>query len=290
MSPDKTSIHPDTSIQDVALRVPSLERSQAFYTEILGLQPQARENQVLKLGPKGGPSIVILIEDPSARPPANRTTGLYHMAIRVPTRRDLAATLARLIQARWPLQGFADHQVSEAIYLGDPDGNGIEVYRDRPRESWAFQNGQVQMTTDPLDTDSLLGELTGQPVHSTEMPAGTVMGHVHLKVAHIPEAVNFYTEVLGFELMQRYGPSAAFVAAGGYHHHIGMNIWTSAGAPPPTPQAAGLSYFTVHLPDTNSLEALRTRLRSAQIPAEERASTVIIQDPSGNTVVLAAPD
>ncbi len=181
------------------------------------------------------------------------------------------------------MQGAADHLVSEALYLADPDGNGIEIYRDRPREDWPRRNGQIQMATDPLDAEGILAELSPDAEPWQGIDPGTRLGHMHLKVAHIPEAQSFYCDVVGFDLVTRYGPSAAFVSAGGYHHHIGMNTWESAGASAPAPGSVGLRYYEILLPEQAELEQLSLRLQNAGWPFQMTADDLVVDDPSGNT-------
>jgi catechol 2,3-dioxygenase len=226
-----------------------------------------------------------LTEQPEARS-VSGTTGLYHFAILVPDRPALARSLRRIANSRTPVQGFADHGVSEAIYLPDPDGNGVEIYRDRPRAEWPVENGQLQMITDPLDIDDLLAEAAGQFAPESGLPPKTTLGHIHLHVAHIGLAEVFYRDLLGFELMQRYGPTASFLAAGGYHHHVGVNTWAGAGAPPPPEDAIGLGWFTISLPDQVELEKVAARLREAGLTPEERTEGLFLRDPSQNGLML----
>jgi catechol 2,3-dioxygenase len=185
------------------------------------------------------------------------------------------------------LQGFADHGVSEAVYLTDPDGNSIEIYRDVPRSQWPYRDGQLQMVTDPLDVQGVLAELEADPApDAVGMHPDTTIGHIHLRVADIQASEDFYCKLLGFDLVQRFGPSARFVSAGGYHHHIGFNIWESAGAPPLPPGAVGLRYFTICLPDPAELTRLTGRLRQAGLPLEEAQGGVLLHDPARNAVLL----
>jgi catechol 2,3-dioxygenase len=209
---------------------------------------------------------------------------LYHFAILVPSRAHLARALRRLVDTRTRLQGAADHGVSEAIYLADPDGNGIEIYRDRPRPEWPVIDGRLHMGVDPLDLEALVDESDDE---STALAPGTVVGHVHLHVSDLAAARRFYVDVLGFELMQRYGPSALFVSAGGYHHHIGLNTWAGVGAPPPPPGAIGLRQFIVKMPNAAALEEIGTRLREAAIPVETIGEAILTGDPSSNAILFA---
>lgn len=277
-------IHPDTSIGTVSLRIENLERSIAFYTTGLGFDINQVEENHASLG-VGERDLILLTESAGARQ-AYSTTGLYHFAILVPTRLDLAKSLRQLAASEIAVQGFADHLVSEAIYLSDPDGNGIEIYRDRPRSEWEFQQGHLQMDTLPLDLDSLMSELKSDPQPWNGLDKGTRIGHIHLKVANVKEAEEFYTNILGFDLMTRYGPSAGFVSAGRYHHHIGFNTWNSLGAPPPPADAIGLRWFSLELPDNQALDQLLENIRNAQVATKIGPEGNFVSDPSGNQILL----
>jgi catechol 2,3-dioxygenase len=269
------SIHPDTTVGPVDLVVADLGRAEQFYREVLGFKQLSRQDSTLMLTADGAAPLLILHERPGARPKPRRATGLYHFAILTPTRRDLARSLRRLAEAQWPISGASDHLVSEALYLDDPDGNGIEIYRDRPRAEWPRSGGRVQMATDPLDFDGVIGELEGDDQPWDGLAAGTTIGHVHLHVADLRAAEAFYQGVLGFDMIMNIG-SALFVSAGGYHHHLGLNTWAGVGAPPPLPDAAGLRHFAIVLPD----------LRDAGIAIEETGEGLLIRDPSQNGVLL----
>lgn len=280
----ETHIHPGTHIGAIHLTVADLDRALAFYQNVLGFKVHRLTEDTAHLG-AGGPDLLVLVAQPGARP-AHGVTGLYHFAILVPSRRDLARSLKRLAETRAPVEGFADHKVSEAIYLSDPEGNGIEIYRDRPRNTWYDSQGRLHMTTDPLDLEDLIAELRDDHEPWAGLKPETIIGHIHLRVASIPQAEAFYRDVLGFGLMARYGPAAAFLSAGGYHHHIGVNTWGSLGAPPPPPDATGLRAFDIVLPNREEMLRVVDRLRAAGIPAEEREAGFLVRDPSHNGLRL----
>jgi catechol 2,3-dioxygenase len=275
----------DLKLGDVRLAVSDLDRSIAYYQGSLGFQLHRRENDTAYLG-AGEADLLVLTQQPDAQP-SGRTTGLYHFAILVPSRLELARVLQNLINAQTPISGFADHAVSEAIYLSDPDDNGIEIYRDRPRSEWYDQNGKFLLTTIPLDVDGILAELEGQENSAwTGLAKGTLLGHMHLKVGTLAEANHFYCEVLGFDLMIRM-PGALFISAGGYHHHLGLNIWESAGAPPPPPNAVGLRGFTVLLPDQAALDEVKARIQGSGLPIDDHGVGFTVRDPFNNAVIFA---
>jgi len=214
-----STIHPDTVLGYVHLTVSDMGQSLDFYQQSLGMTIHRREGNTAYLG-AGQADLLMLTENREARQ-VRGTTGLYHFAILVPSRVELAQSLKRIAEMRTPVEGFADHLVSEAIYLPDPDGNGIEIYRDRPRAEWQYSGNQLKMATDPLDIDGVMAELQGNNGEWSGMHSDTVIGHIHLHVANIAQAEAFYNGVLGFDLVLRYGPSASFLSAGGYHHQIG---------------------------------------------------------------------
>ena len=276
-------IDPGTTIGAVHLTVSDLRRSVRFYETHLGFAVHRRDDRTAWLG-AGGPDLLILSQCETA-PRVRGTTGLYHFAILVPSRDDLARSLRRLVATDTIMQGAADHGVSEALYLADEDGIGIEIYRDRARAQWPVVGGELRMGADPIDLEALLAE-AGRADSGAGLPAGTVIGHVHLHVSRLDEARAFYVDVLGFELMQRYGPSALFVAAGGYHHHIGLNTWAGVGAPPPPSGAIGLRHFVVRLPDEAARGAVLDRLRGAGVKTQPLEGGMLIHDPAKNAILL----
>lgn len=277
-----------TALGPVRLRVADLDGVAAFYRRAIGLHDLPPGDGVVRLGTPGGTPLVELAGDPSApeRPP--RSTGLFHLAILVPSRADLAQAVHRVTGAGWGFSGAADHLVSEALYLNDPEGNGIEIYRDRPRDQWAHRDGELEMGTLAIDLDGVLGALPAGTADEG-MPDGTVIGHMHLQVRDVPEAEAFYNGVLGFDVMVRGYPGALFVAAGGYHHHLGLNTWGTRGAAAPPAGSRGLDHYRIHLPARADLDAVAARLAdSGHVPVPD-ADGIRVADPSGNAVVVAAP-
>lgn len=286
-APAASAIAPETRMGAVHLTVADLDRSVAYYEQAIGLRVHNRAGGRARLG-TGGEDLLVLDELPGARP-AHGHAGLYHFALLVPQRADLARWLAHAVRERVPLVGLSDHFVSEAIYLSDPDDHGIEIYWDRPRDAWEGQVAQ-RMTTLPLDVPSLLGELAdpaAEPFNG--LPAGTTMGHVHLRVADVARTVGFFRDVLGFALMATFGAQAAFLSAGGYHHHVGANIWESAGRGQPPPETATLVRATVVLPSAAEVERLAAAAaRAGQEPEPLGDAGVLVRDPSGNALGLTA--
>jgi catechol 2,3-dioxygenase len=282
-------IPPDTSIGKVRLRVADLDDLTAFYERVIGLEAVEREGDVARLGAVDGEHVIELVGAPDAPPAPSFSTGLFHLAILVPDRAELARSLRRVAGAGWRLTGASDHLVSEALYLRDPEGNGIELYRDRPREQWGRDGGELRMATLPLDLEAVLGELGDSDEAANGMPAATTMGHVHLQVADIPAAEGFYHGALGLDVTVRSYPGALFLAAGGYHHHLGVNTWQSQGAPPPPEGALGLDRYELVLPSPDERDAAAERLAESGDPVRLEEG-VLATDPSGNRVLLTSGD
>jgi catechol 2,3-dioxygenase len=311
-APARAEIDAAARMGAVHLAVSDLERSIAYYERAIGLSVRERGAGRALLG-AGGEDLLVLVEQPGARP-SRGFCGLYHFALLLPERLDLARWLAHAARDRIALAGLSDHFVSEAIYLSDPDGHGIEIYWDRPGELWEGRVAE-RMTTLPLDTSSLFSELadpasgshratggspglaSGSPglangspdplkAPFAGLPEATTMGHVHLCVADIPRTIAFYHDVLGFALMASLGGHAAFLSAGGYHHHLGANTWESAGAGQPPEGYAALRRVTVLLPRVSERDAAVARLADAGYELASIEDGVLVHDPSGNPIVL----
>lgn len=287
-SPPAPSLPASTSLGPVRLRVGDADGVAEFYRRAIGLHDlPAADGPVRRLGTLTGTPLVELVDDPAAPARPARTTGLFHLAILVPSRADLAQAIHRVSGAGWSFSGASDHLVSEALYLSDPEGNGIEIYRDRPREDWVHRDGELEMATLAVDLDGILAALPpGTPDEG--IPDGTVVGHVHLQVRDIPEAEAFYHGLIGFDPVVRGYPGALFVSAGGYHHHLGLNTWGTRDAPAPPAGSRGLDRFRVVLPSQADVDAVAERLAAAGREAVRRDDGLHAGDPSGNGLVLSA--
>ncbi len=282
---DEFTISPATRCGTVALIVADLGRSLQYYTQRIGLRVHRQAAGSAWLG-AGGEDLLHLVEQPSARPVQRGRTGLYHFAILTPSRSDLGRTLQHLVAAETTIDGASDHGVSEALYLTDPDGHGIEIYRDRPRSEWPHLGDELRMTLDPLDFRGVMAAAGGNGTPYAGMHPATVIGHVHLHVAALPAAEAFYVDALGLALMQRFQGQASFVAAGGYHHHLGLNVWAGVGAPPPPVDAARLAWYELVLPDAGALKAAVEHLAASGFPATPDGEGWRVLDPAQNLLVL----
>lgn len=274
----------DTAPGSVWLTVSDLDRSLEWYSWAFGMR--GRKDGARATLAVGGRDLLVLCEEPGA-PPSRGFSGLYHFALAVPQRADLARWFAHASRERLPLTGTADHFVSEALYLDDPDEHGIEIYWDRPRSAW---EGQVsrRMGTFPLDTMGLMREARGGAYRG--LPVGTRMGHVHLQVSELSSTVRFYRDVLGLGLMASFGRQAAFLSAGGYHHHLGVNTWESAGEGQPPPGTATMKRWTLVVPSDQARDLLAERvLATGQEPQPMEEDGFMVWDPSGNPVAVTAP-
>ncbi len=273
----KFNIHPDSTVGKVILTVKDLPTLTRFYNEVIGLTIREQTTHKTVLGTTNE-ALVELRSNPTAQY-IGRATGLFHLAILVPDRSSLAHWLYQFLNNGYRLPGASDHGVSEALYLNDPEGNGIEIYRDRPRDEWPMAAGNIQMFTKQLDFEGLMKETPN--IAWAKMPDKTKMGHVHLKVHNIPDSITFYKDILGFDITSDEYPGAGFVSAGGYHHHLGMNTWQSAGASPLPANASGLAAYTIVLPDETARQATIANVQAAGVSAQETAEGLIVRDPAG---------
>ena len=289
------SIHPATRMGHVSLTVANLDNQIAFYTEVLGFKLHWREGNKAGLG-AGGADLLRLTEEPN-RKRYRGVTGLYHFAVLFPNRRELARAIARLYALRYENYP-TDHIMTKTTYLDDPEGNGIELYAESPEDgTWSLANGEyitrradgsLSSGREPLDVEALFKNLTEDDHLDQPIPPDTRVGHVHLHVRNVEEAVDFYHRTIGFDVM---GVAKAFrmgfVSAGGYHHHVGLNTWQGEGAPPPPADAVGLRYMTVELPDQEAMDQVIERIDAAGIPSNRTDDGLLVHDPSENGVMLS---
>jgi catechol 2,3-dioxygenase len=270
----------------VHLTVSGLDRSVAFYERAIGLKLHRREEALAAMG-VGEEDLLVLYEEPGVRR-TGRHAGLYHYALLYASREELARAALRLAATKTPIQGASDHGTHEAIYLPDPDGNGIELAADRPPELWPrpldYAGGPH-----PLDLDGLLAAVAGEEPRG-EAGTGLAIGHVHLHVGNLERGLAFYRDVLGFELMTFMPGAAAFVSAGGYHHHLGFNVWRGEGVPSAPAGRVGLRHWTVVLEDPQEVSAVRERVRAAGIEVEEREGGFLVRDPWGIAVLFVSSE
>ena len=297
----KFSIHPATLIGHVSLTVANLENQIAFYQQVLGFQLHWREGNKAGLGAPfgdltaGGADLLRLTEELDVKK-YHRVTGLYHFAVLFPNRRELARAIARLFALKYPNYP-TDHIMTKSTYLDDAEGNGIELYTESPEDgTWSMANGTFEARRadgtisngrEPLDLDALFSHLKEDDRLDVPIPTETRVGHMHLHIRNVDEAVDFYHGLIGFDVMGVAKPfGVAFVSAGGYHHHVGLNTWQGEGAPPPPTDAVGLRHFTVELPDQQALNEVIARINKAGIPSNQTDDGLLVHDPSQNGVIL----
>ncbi|MRG88339.1 VOC family protein [Salinibacillus xinjiangensis] len=274
---------PTIYVGEVNINVTDLGQSLEFYQHILGFKVLRQTDSKAVLTADGKTPLLTIEQPEDVLPKQARTTGLFHFAILLPSRSDLSAFLRHIVQTKFRYGlGASDHYVSEAIYLSDPDGNGIEVYRDRPSSEWNWSNGEVEMATVELDAQGLLAESTDE---WKGMPNGTIMGHIHLHVSDLKTTEDFYVNGLGFDIITTY-PGALFASTGGYHHHLGLNVWNGTGIPAPPENSVGLNWYTLIFPDEESRAKVVTQLKQKGMTVNEQQDRYAVKDPSGNLIHL----
>jgi catechol 2,3-dioxygenase len=262
----------ETKIQSVDLRIKNLDESLNFYSNLIGLKVIEQKDNTAYLSANGAyPYLIALHEDKSAIYRPQGTTGLFHTAIRFPNRMELAKVFMRLFEHKIKFQGFSDHLVSEAIYLADPDENGVELYADRPREEWQWNMGQIEMATLPLNLNVLTDELNKEKWNTSKWNGAhseTDIGHIHLNVSNLNKAQEVYSLLLGFNVTTSSYPGALFLSAGANHHHIGTNVWSSRNGKPMPDNSVGITQFTIHLPNAEYIKFIQQNAEESSMLAE----------------------
>jgi catechol 2,3-dioxygenase len=271
-----------TTLGAVHLRVADLDRSLGFYHTLAGLPILERDATTAVLGFAAAP-LIRLRAIPGLLPALPHAAGLFHTAILYPDRHILGAAVRHISATGYPFSGASDHLVSEAFYLDDPDGNGVELYRDRPRRDWRWARGAVEMASLPLDIDGVLDDAAAT---FESAPESTRIGHVHLQVSDLPTAEAFYTHVVGFSLTTRFGEAASFIAAGGYHHHMGLNVWRARGQAATPRTHAGLDAFEIVVPTDADVAAVRARAIAAGAPVHRHDDGLVLTDPWEHEVIV----
>jgi catechol 2,3-dioxygenase len=288
------SIHPKTLMGSISLGVADLENQLRFYQQALGFKLHWHAGNKAGLG-AGGSDLLLLTEEPNLKK-YRGVTGLYHVAYVFPNRRELAIAMARLFAIKYP-NAPTDHIMTKTTYLDDLEGNGIELYCESPEDgTWTFKDGKFESYRndgswsdgrEPLDVDALFKHLKEDDRLDIPIPPETRIGHVHLHVRDVDEAVDFYHGMIGFDIMGVSKPfQMGFVSAGGYHHHLGLNTWQGRGAPPPPPDALGLRYYTIDLPTQAAYDEIVARVDAAGVPLERTEAGLLLRDPSQNGVIL----
>lgn len=276
---------PATYINEVRLKVKNLHQSSTFYQETLGLQLLQQTERLVILSADGKSPLISLEEPENISEKQPRTTGLYHFALLLPTRAELAVLLNHLLKQKYPLQGASDHLVSEAVYLADPDGNGIEIYIDRPPSEWDWEGEFVKMAVDPLDAEDLLSEANGH--NWSGISPATIMGHIHMHVSDLAEAETFYCGALGFATVSKLGNQALFVSSHDYHHHIGLNTWAGVGSPAPKKTSAGIDWYEINYPTLEARKNVLNKLSELDFLKDEIEGEFFTKDPAGNKIKLS---
>lgn len=272
-----TSAH--MQVTDVTLLVKDIKKSLAFYQNNLGLKLISQTDDKFYLGTHTNRLLLTLISNPLAKPKV-RATGLYHFALLLPSRAYLGQFIQHMIDSKTSVTGGADHGISEALYLDDPDGNGIEIYADKPKKEWPDFD---HIENKPMDYQDLVNNRLNEPF--SKIPDGTIMGHIHLHVSNMNVAKDFFIQTLGFESTMAYGPHATFVSHLGYHHHIGFNVWNGQNIPNNPDNTVGLKAYTLYVPN-NLLKSFRTSLKASNVTLNEVDGSLYIYDVNSVKVII----
>lgn len=275
---------PNIFVNELVLKVTDIDRSIKFYTKMMGFSILKKNGKEASLTADGFQPIITLIEPEDIVPKIPKRTGLYHIAILLPSRYHLGLFLKNIRDEWYPIIGGSNHGVSEAIYLEDTDGNGIEVYRDVATTQWSRSGDRINMISEPLDYDQLIAEAGEDKWGNT--PLDTIIGHIHLHVGDLDKAKKFYCDGLGFDLTMEAGSSALFLSSGGYHHHIGLNVWNGRNADPPPDNSAGMKYYSMVYPDKDTLDRTLDNLVNLGYDVNKEGKEIFTKDPSSNLIKL----
>jgi len=273
---------PNTFVEQVNINVLNLESALKFYRKVIGFQVLAQTERKAVLTADGKTGLLTLEQPADVQPKEEGKSGLFHFALLLPTRADLSVFFRHLNEAGYRF-GASDHLVSEALYITDPDGNGIEIYIDRPPAEWTWSDGEVNMVSDPINVESLLAVSDST---WDGLPADTIMGHIHLHVSDLQKAEEFYTKGLGFTVVSHY-PQAIFISTGDYHHHIALNTWQGVGAPTPEKNSVGLNWYTIVFPNEEARVKVIEQLKHIGVSVIAENGLFVTEDPSGNKIQLS---
>ncbi|MFZ3577574.1 VOC family protein [Virgibacillus sp. DJP39] len=268
-------------VNHIHLKVSNLQRSLYFYQKILGFRVVEQQPMLAKLAAGGTRPMLTIEQVKNARSLDSSKTGLFHIAFLLPERADLAKVLRHFMHRGYPVQGASDHLVSEALYIADPDGNGVEIYVDRDPAEWTWSGNEVEMSTLPLDANELMKEIAEDGWQG--MPVGTVIGHIHLQVSDLETAGDFYTKGFEFDIVNHFGSQALFISSAGYHHHIGLNIWNSKGGAVPAGDEVGLKSYIIVIPENKRMETVE-RFQNIGVSVNLDGDKYFVIDPSGNQI------
>lgn len=276
---------PNRYVSHVSIKVLDFDRSLKFYTEVIGFQVLSQEGQTATLTADGKTGILTIEQPVNAIPKPRRALGIYHFALLFSKRSDLANMVFQLVRYNVEI-GAGDHKVSEAIYIVDPDGNEIEIAYDNDPSEWNWNHGEVEMTVEAVDFNSLLAE-GDQQAPWTGLPKDTIMGHIHLYVGDLEETKQFYIDGLGYEVVNNYGGQALFISTGNYHHHIALNTWMGRRAPILPENSVGLKSYTIVLEDEETRQQVIKQLEAIGASVTEENGSVVTYDPAKNRIILA---
>ncbi|MFL2099976.1 VOC family protein [Desemzia sp. FAM 23991] len=279
-------LNENTKIGKVVLNVENLENMKNFYNLSIGLDIKSESAKEVSFGPHGEDKVLLTLQEVPASGERGRFAGLYHLALLLPSRKDLGEILYHLLTAKYPLTGASDHGYSEALYLDDPEGNGVEIYCDKPVSEWDIrETGEIAGVTEPMDAEGVIAEAKEA---FKGMPAGTYMGHVHLFVSDLQKTEDFYQDLLGFDLKYNFGSQAKFFAAGLYHHQIGSNVWAGTNIPAAPEGTRGMDYYTIELDSVEDFAKVKEALdeKAYAYTLDEAANTIALDDPNGIHIVI----